>query len=134
MVRRRLQQAGGVKSPFQKSRFQSERLNVWVFYLHFQVVLGVNVGKYTYLGLSPLPGCNRHHQDDITFLVGDPNLNLHLPQLLGGGTTQNIPYIEHLGMEMGTHLSLFRNGCRGKLLSTVVTRGKKYMKMRPRDV
>ena len=27
----------------------------------------------------------------ITFLVGDPELNLHLPQLLGGGTTQVIP-------------------------------------------
>ena len=26
----------------------------------------------------------------ITFLVGNPNLNLHLPQLLGGGTTQVI--------------------------------------------
>ena len=36
-------------------------------------------------GLSPLPGCNRHHQDDITFLVADPELNLHLLQLLGGG-------------------------------------------------
>ena len=29
---------------------------------------------------TPLPGCNRHHQVDITFLVGNPNLNLHLPQ------------------------------------------------------
>ena len=27
----------------------------------------------------------------ITFLVGNPNLNLHLPLLLGRGTTQNIP-------------------------------------------
>ena len=26
----------------------------------------------------------------ITFLVWDPKLNLHLPQLLGGGTTQDI--------------------------------------------
>ena len=31
-----------------------------------------------------------HHQDYEQFLVGDPELNLHLPQLLGGGTTQNI--------------------------------------------
>ena len=29
----------------------------------------------------------------VTFLVGDPNLNLHLPLLLGGGHIQNIPYI-----------------------------------------
>ena len=27
----------------------------------------------------------------ITFLVEDPKLNLHLPRLLGGGTTQGIP-------------------------------------------
>ncbi len=26
------------------------------------------------------------------FRLGDPNLNLHLPQLLGGGTTQHISY------------------------------------------
>ena len=31
-----------------------------------------------------------HHQDYEPFLVGDPNLNLHLPELLGGGTTQAI--------------------------------------------
>ena len=32
-----------------------------------------------------------HHQDDTTiFRIGDPELNLHLPQLLGGGTTQAI--------------------------------------------
>ena len=30
-------------------------------------------------------------------LVGDPELNLHLPQLLGRGTTQNIPYMDSLG-------------------------------------
>ena len=29
----------------------------------------------------------------VTFLVGDPELNLHLPQLLGGGTIQVIYYI-----------------------------------------
>ena len=36
------------------------------------------------IGLFPPPS------KSITFLVGDPNLNLHLPQLLGGGTTQGI--------------------------------------------
>ena len=41
-----------------------------------------------YFGLSPLPVTVTTRI--ITFLVGDPNLNLHLPQLLGGGTTQVI--------------------------------------------
>ncbi len=27
-----------------------------------------------------------HHQDDITCLIGNPNLNLHLPLLRGRGT------------------------------------------------
>ena len=44
-------------------------------------------------GATPRPGCNRHHQDDITFVVRNPDLNLHLPLLLGGGTTQNISVI-----------------------------------------
>ena len=49
-------------------------------------------GTYSYnLGCPPSQDSS-HHQDDITFLVGDPNLNLHLPQLLGGGTTQVITY------------------------------------------
>ena len=30
-----------------------------------------------------------HHQDYYFFRIGNPNLNLHLPQLLGGGTTQD---------------------------------------------
>ena len=29
-----------------------------------------------------------HHQEKIIFLAGDPELNFHLPLLLGGGTTQ----------------------------------------------
>ena len=45
---------------------------------------------HKYLGLSPLPVTVTTRI--ITFLVGDPNLNLHLPQLLGGGTTQQIPH------------------------------------------
>ena len=32
----------------------------------------------------PLPGCNRHHQDYEPFLVGNPELNLHLPRLHPG--------------------------------------------------
>ena len=31
------------------------------------------------------PPCNSDHQDDITCLVGDSNLNLHFPLLQGGG-------------------------------------------------
>ncbi len=42
------------------------------------------------LGCSPSQDAS-HHQDDSTFLgSGIPELNLHLPQLLGGGTTQMI--------------------------------------------
>ena len=35
------------------------------------------------------PPSNSHHQDYI-FNIRDPKLNLHLPQLLGAGTTQGI--------------------------------------------
>ena len=38
----------------------------------------------------PLP-CNSHHQDYDIFRRG-PNLNLHLPLLLRGGTSQIIPF------------------------------------------
>ena len=34
------------------------------------------------------PPSNSDHQDDITFSVGNPNLNLHLPLLLGWGSPQ----------------------------------------------
>ena len=44
------------------------------------------VGEWSYFGLSPLPGC----QSPPGLWVGDPNLNLHLPQLLGERTTQII--------------------------------------------
>ena len=36
------------------------------------------------------PPNNSHHQDYEPFLVGNPNLNLHLPQASWGGTTQHI--------------------------------------------
>ena len=44
-----------------------------------------------FLGFSPFPVTVTTRI--ITFLVGDPNLNLHLPLLLGGGTTQSISSI-----------------------------------------
>ena len=37
----------------------------------------------------------------ITCLVGDPKLNLHLPQLLGGGTTQVIPNVFQMFPKIG---------------------------------
>ena len=37
------------------------------------------------------PLSNNHHQDFVTVLVGNPNQNLHLPLLLGGGHTQILP-------------------------------------------
>ena len=47
-------------------------------------------------GLSPCPGCNRHHQDDIKFLGSGIPINLHLPLLLGGGDNpKNIFSIEN---------------------------------------
>ena len=48
------------------------------------------------LDMAPLTGCNRDHQDYEPFLVGDPNLNLHFPVLLGGGHIQFIGVIMHL--------------------------------------
>ena len=50
-----------------------------------------------------------HHQDYEPFLVGDPNLNLHLPQLLGGGTTQSIRILAAAG-KFTKKDSLFGNG------------------------
>ena len=50
---------------------------------------GLNLLDDDKLG-CPLSQDASHHQDDITFLVGNPELNLHLPQLLGGGETQMI--------------------------------------------
>ena len=47
------------------------------------------------LWVVPLPRIPVTTRIDI-FLVGDPNLNLHFPQLLGGGTTQSIQNTKHL--------------------------------------
>ena len=41
------------------------------------------------LGCPPAQDAS-HHQDYYIFRLGDPNLKLHLPLLLGGGTTQAI--------------------------------------------
>ena len=49
--------------------------------------------KHWYFGLSPLPGCQSPPGWHYIFRLGDPELNLHLPQLLGGGTTQLILHI-----------------------------------------
>ena len=46
------------------------------------------------LGLSPFPVIVTNRI--ITFLVGDPNLNLHLPLLLARGTTQNTAILEYI--------------------------------------
>ena len=41
------------------------------------------------LGCPPSQDAS-HHQEYYIFRIGNPELNLHLPQLLGGGTTQFI--------------------------------------------
>lgn len=46
---------------------------------------------YTIMGYAPLP-LRVTTQDDTTLLVRDPELNLHLPPLLGGGHTRSIYY------------------------------------------
>ena len=51
--------------------------------------------RYIYLGLSPLQVTVTTRI--ITFLVGNPEKNLHFPPLLGGGTTQYIPYMDPVG-------------------------------------
>ena len=50
---------------------------------------GFQKKKAGYLGVAPSQHSS-DHQDDITFLIGDPDLNLHLPLLLGGGHTQQV--------------------------------------------
>ena len=42
----------------------------------------------------PLPSTVTVTTRIIVFLVGDPNLNLRLPLLLGGGTTQGIVLLQ----------------------------------------
>ena len=47
-----------------------------------------------YVRYGPLTGCNRDHQDDMTFLgfsrIGDPELNLHFRLASWEGATPNI--------------------------------------------
>ena len=57
-----------------------------------RTVLGTSLCLATYgryVGLFPLPRMPVTTRI-VMFLVGDPELNLHLPLLLGGGTIQNI--------------------------------------------
>ena len=57
----------------------------------FSVDLGVfPVGKSYILVTVPFAQDASHHQDFLFFLIGHPKLNLHLPLLRGGGTTQNM--------------------------------------------
>ena len=62
------------------SRFQYEVVRIH----HFHILTSVE-----HLGLSPVPVTVSKRI--VTFLVGDPELNLHLPLLLGGGSTQSTP-------------------------------------------
>ena len=41
------------------------------------------------------PPSNSDHQDYYIFRIGDPNLNLNLPLLLGGGHTQSMEYMKN---------------------------------------
>ncbi len=60
----------------------------------------LDIGKgltWIYLWLQPLPGCNRHHQDDITFLASGIPIGLHLPLLLDVTGRGSIPkYTQHI--------------------------------------
>ena len=42
---------------------------------------------YGILGVAPSQDAS-DHQDSYMFRIGNPNLNLHLPLILGGGHTQ----------------------------------------------
>ena len=48
-----------------------------------------NQEKWYVLGVAPSQDSS-DHQDDITFLIGNPNLILHLPLLLWGGPIQDM--------------------------------------------
>ena len=52
------------------------------------------------LGLPPTQDSS-HHQDYEPFLVGNPELNLHLPLLLGGG------YIQYTSIKLSEALDDF---------------------------
>ena len=47
------------------------------------------LNRISWVGTTPSQDAS-HHQDYYIFRIGDPELNLHLPQLLEGGTTQRI--------------------------------------------
>ena len=45
------------------------------------------------------------HQDDITCLIGDPELNLHLPLLLGGHTQDIVMFGLELVYQFGMRVT-----------------------------
>ena len=60
-------------------------------FIHIYHEFKKHLGKFT-LGVAPSQDSS-DHQNCYIFRIGDPNLNLHLPLLLGGGHIQNIPYL-----------------------------------------
>ena len=48
---------------------------------------------------------NSDHQDDITCLIGDPELNLHLPLLLGGHTQDIVMFGLELVYQFGMRVT-----------------------------
>ena len=67
--------------------------------LFLKAILIKRIDSTYILGLPPIQDAS-HHQDYEPFLVGNPNLNLHLPLLLGGGQIQPI----YFTWRMGPHL------------------------------
>ena len=68
-----------------KRRFKDIQRNVSLFLMPTTFISTL---YYIILWVIPPSQDASHHQDDIPFLVGNPYLNLHLPLLLGRGTTQ----------------------------------------------
>ena len=68
----------------------------------------LSVGKYT-LGYSPFPVTVTTRI--IPFLGTGIPINLHLPLLLGRGTTQNIPCVDADGLVFFVMKNLRRNAC-----------------------
>ena len=56
---------------------ETKAINMFIIYIYIYI-------------LGCPPPSNSHHQNDITFLVGDLNLNLHLPQASWEGGQPNI--------------------------------------------
>ena len=63
------------------------------------------VGK---AALSPLPGCNRPHQEYYIFRLRDPELNLHLPLIITVKEDNPIRYAKFLPVDFCCWTSLTR--------------------------